>query len=121
MAILHCAFCASSIGDLCMAVQHVPLPGPPALSMTACYSGSISLCSFAACTASAADRILDCSLANAMSRARLFGGTLSAACTGAGRTISAARLSSAHGLCLAQFAGFVLNRFSDMLVNRDPR
>ena len=56
------------------------------------------MCSFAACTASAADKILDCNFANAMSRARLFGGTLSAACTGAGRTISAARLSAANGL-----------------------
>ena len=52
----------------------------------------------AACTASAADRILDCNFANAMSRARLFGGTQSADCTGAGRTMSAARLSTAHGL-----------------------
>ena len=81
-----------------MAVQHVPLPGPPALSMMACCSGSISLISFAACTDSAADKILDCSLANNMSRARLFGGTVSDVCTGAGRTISTARLSAAHGL-----------------------
>ena len=69
-AILHCAFCGSSVGDLCMAVQHVPVPGPPALSMVACCSGNISLC-----TASGADRILDCSSAKAMSRAKLFGGT----------------------------------------------
>ena len=98
VAVLHCAFCASSVGDLCMAVQHMPVPGPPALSMMACCSGGISLCSLAACTTSAADRILDCSFANAMSRARLFGGTQPADCTGAGRTISAARLSTAHGL-----------------------
>ena len=98
VAILHCAFCANSVGDLCMAIQHVPVPGPPALSMMACCSGSISLCSFAACTEfSAAAKILDCSFANAMSRARLSGGTLSADCTGAGRTISEARLSAAHG------------------------
>ena len=67
VAILHCAFCGSSVGDLSMAVQHVPVPGAPALSMMACCSESISLCSFARL-------ILDCSLANAMSRARLFGG-----------------------------------------------
>ena len=53
---------------------------------------------YVACTASAVDRILDWSLANAMSRARLFGGTLSAVWTRTGRTISAARLSAAHGL-----------------------
>ena len=70
----------------------------PAASMMACCSGGISPCSFATCTASAAAKILDCNFANAMSRARLFGGTLSADCTGAGRTISAARLSAAHGL-----------------------
>ena len=63
-----------------------------------CGSGCISLCNYAACTSSAADRILVCSLANAMCHARLFGGTLSAVCTGAGRTISAAHLSAAHGL-----------------------
>ena len=85
VAILYCAFCASSVGDLCMAVQHVPVPGPPSLSMMAGCSRGISLCSFAACTAIAAAKILDCSLANAMFRARLFGGTLSADCTGAGR------------------------------------
>ena len=39
VAILHCAFCASSVGGLCMAVQLVPVPGPPALSMIACCSG----------------------------------------------------------------------------------
>ena len=77
VAILHCAFCASSVGDLCMSLQHVPVPGPPALSKMACCSGSISQCSFAACTASAVDHILDCNFANTMSRARLFGGTLS--------------------------------------------
>ena len=71
---------------------------PPSVAMMACCSGSISLCSFAGCTASAADKILDCSLANGMSRARLFGGTLHAVCTGAGRTISTARLSATHGL-----------------------
>ena len=98
VAILHFAFCANSVGDLCMAVQHVPAPGPPALSMMSCCSGGISSCSFAACTASAAAKILDCSFVKAMSRARLFGGTVSADCTGAGRTISAARLSAAHGL-----------------------
>ena len=32
---LRCAFCGSSVCDLCMAVQHVPVPGPPALSMMA--------------------------------------------------------------------------------------
>ena len=31
VAILHCAFCGSSVGDLCMAVQHVPVLGPPHL------------------------------------------------------------------------------------------
>ena len=46
-----------------MAVQHVPVPGPPELSMMACCSGGISPCSFAACTASAADRILGCNFA----------------------------------------------------------
>ena len=29
VAILHCAFCASSVGDVCMAVQHVPVPSSP--------------------------------------------------------------------------------------------
>ena len=63
VAILHCTFCANSVGDLCIAVQYVPVPGPPALSMMACCSGGILLCSFAACTASAAAKILDCSFA----------------------------------------------------------
>ena len=98
VAILHCAFCANSVGDLCIAVQLVPVPGPPALSIMACCSGDSSACNLAAWTASAADRILDCSLANAMSRARLLGGTRSFVCTGAGRTISAVRLSATHGL-----------------------
>ena len=35
IAILHGAFCASSVGDLCISVQYVPVPGPPALSMVA--------------------------------------------------------------------------------------
>ena len=60
VAILHCT---SSVGDLNMAVQHVPVPSPPALSIVACCSGGISLCSFAACcTASAAAKILECKL-----------------------------------------------------------
>ena len=58
VAILHCALCATSVGDLCMAVQHVPVPGPPALSTMACCSGDISLCGFAASTASAASEIV---------------------------------------------------------------
>ena len=29
VAILHCAFCGSSVRDLCMAVQHVPASGLP--------------------------------------------------------------------------------------------
>ena len=120
VATLHCGFCASSVGDLSMAVQHVPVLSPPAPSMIACCSGDMSPCNFAACTASAADRTLDCIFANAMSRARLFGGTLSATCTGAGRTISAARLSAAHGLAshtlLASFStmtpGVIVNSAS---------
>ena len=32
VAILHCAFCASSVGDLCMAVQHEPVARLFALS-----------------------------------------------------------------------------------------
>ena len=95
--ILHCAFCANSVGDLCIVVQLVPVPGPPALSIMACCSGDSSACNLAAWTASAADRILDCS-SKAMSRARLLGGTRSFVCTGAGRTISAVRLSATHGL-----------------------
>ena len=47
-------------------------PGPPAL--VACCSGGINLYSIVACTASAADSILDCNLANATSRAKLFAG-----------------------------------------------
>ena len=78
VAILHCAFCASSVGDLCMAVQHVPV-GPPALSMMAC----LFWVHFAVQRRSLY-RLCCCqnprlsSSAKAMSRARLFGGTLSA-------------------------------------------
>ena len=107
MANLNCAFYASSVGDLCMDVQHQPVPGPPALSMIACCSGSISLCSFAACTASAADRILDCSFANAMSLARLFGGT-------PGSVVRCPRT------CLVNWAGFVLDRDLGMVIKGDP-
>ena len=35
VAILHCAFCRISVGDLCMAVQIVADPCPPARSMMA--------------------------------------------------------------------------------------
>ena len=35
VAIIHRTFCNTSVGDLCMVVQFVPVPGPPALSVIA--------------------------------------------------------------------------------------
>ena len=96
---LHCTFCASSIGDLCMARP----AGASARSASTEHGGLLfwkhftvqlrSLHRFCRPTgfSIAAQRA-------PRSHARLLGGTLSAVCTGAGRTISAARLSAAHGL-----------------------
>ena len=86
---LHCASESTSVGHLRMAVHTMPVP------CSACCSGSNSWCGLAACTASAADKILDNNFAYAMSRARLRGGARSAGCTGVGRITSAAALGLA--------------------------
>ena len=93
------AFCSISVGDLCMAVQVVRVPCPHALSMMACCSDGSSPWSLAACTASVADKILDCSFAWGMSRATLLGGTWSVACTGAALGLDSYTFLASHSSC----------------------
>ena len=104
--------------DLCMAVHVVPVPCPPALSIMACCSVSRSWCSLTACTASAADKNLDCSFAWALSRATLADGTWSIFWTGARRTTSAASLSRDHGLASSPAA---LKMHHGVVGNSDSR
>ena len=91
-------------GNLCMAIRVVPVQHSPALSMMACCSGGNCWCNFAACTASAAEWILDSSFAKAMSRATLLGKTWPVVCTSAARMTSAASLSAAHELVSLTFS-----------------
>ena len=114
VAVLHCAFCASSVGDLCMAVQHVPVPRFSALSIMACCSGGI----FAACTASAADKILDCCKRHVPSQA-LRRDTVTRLHRSRADNLRSPFVSRPRA-CLVHFAGIVLYHGPGVLVNSDP-
>ena len=96
----------------------MPVPGPPALGMIACCSRRMLPCSFAACTAFVADRILDCNFANAMSR-------------GGRDSVSRLHKSQSNDLsrpfvhcpraCLVHQAGFVLYHRLGVIINCNLR